>query len=65
MRRIAKGTELKGTTTDHPGRIVVIGITDRKYRVRFKGGQHNGGAVERLEKYVVEMHYEIVKLPKR
>ena len=62
---LAIGTELVGTTTQHPGRIEIIGRSKQKYRVRFCGGQHDGKAVKPLMRYVVERYYRVVKRPKR
>lgn len=55
------GSELRGTTTKHPGTIKIVGISQATYRVRFKGGQHNGKLETFLPRYVVEAHYEVIK----
>jgi hypothetical protein len=59
------GTELVGVTKKHPGRIVIIGMSDRKYRIEYRGGQHKGKAVEYLSKSVIEAHYRISKHPRK
>jgi len=52
------GDELKGQTRKHPGVIVILDDTPlSSYLIMFKGGQHNGKKVQRLQRHIVERFY--------
>jgi hypothetical protein len=62
---LERGTVLVGTTRRHPGRITIIGVKRRTYRIRFAGGQHNAGKEWTLSAVIVENFYRVVREPPR